>query len=44
MRGADGMQESLFTFAMLDAVVPADHSLRKLTMTREIVLKYPSLR
>lgn len=28
MRGADGMQESLFTMAKLDDFVPADHPLR----------------
>ena len=30
MRGADGMQESLFTVAKLDDFVPADHPLRKI--------------
>lgn len=29
MRGADGMQESLFTMSKLDDFVPANHSLRK---------------
>ena len=29
MRGADGMQESLFTVAKLDDFVPVDHPLRK---------------
>ena len=28
MRGADAMQESLFTVAKLDDFVPADHPLR----------------
>ncbi len=30
MRGADGLQESLFTVAKLDDFVPADHPLRSI--------------
>ena len=30
MRGADAMQESLFTVAKLDDFVPADHPLRSI--------------
>mgnify|MGYP000334760903 FL=1 len=30
MRGADGIQESLFTVAKLDDFVPADHPLRSI--------------
>lgn len=29
MRGPDGMQEALFTFASLDSFVPSDHPLRR---------------
>ena len=32
MRGADAMQESLFTVAKLDDFVPADHPLRAIQM------------
>ena len=44
MRGADGLQESLFTVAKLDDFVPADHPLRSIrTLVNEALGRLNSL-
>ena len=44
MRGADGIQESLFTVAKLDDFVPADHPLRSIRMlVNEALVRLNSL-
>ena len=44
MRGADGLQESLFTVAKLDDFVPADHPLRNIrTLVNEALGRLNSL-
>lgn len=44
MRGADGMQESLFTVAKLDDFVPADHPLRAIrSLVNEALVRLNSL-
>ena len=44
MRGADGLQESLFTVAKLDDFVPADHPLRSIrTLVNESLRRLNSL-
>jgi len=44
MRGADGIQESLFTVAKLDDFVPTDHPLRSIrTLVNEALVRLNSL-